>query len=72
LGIKRNAYELFWGILIFLPGESKSLKKRLVDLSFSTGTVKEKGRGEEKFRVFKTGNCPFFFYSIIRHDLIDF
>jgi hypothetical protein len=43
LKIKKNAHELLWGILIFLPGEFKSLKKGLVNFSLSTGIIKEKG-----------------------------
>jgi hypothetical protein len=51
LGIKGNAHELLWDISAFLLGESKSLKKELVDLSLTAGTVKEIDRGEGEFRT---------------------
>jgi hypothetical protein len=68
LEIKENAYELSRGISAFLPKESKSLRKKLINLSPPTGTVKEKGRGEKKFRAFRTGNCPFFSVFFIEKD----
>jgi hypothetical protein len=58
LRTKRNAHELFWDISAFLPGESKSLRKELMDPSPPTETVKEKGRGEGKFRASGAGSCP--------------
>jgi hypothetical protein len=52
LGIEKNAHELFWGILIFLLGESKSLRKGLIDSFFIVGSIKKEDRGEGEFRVF--------------------
>jgi hypothetical protein len=51
LRIKKNAYELLWGILTLLLKEFKSLRKGLVDPSFPTRVVKEENRGEGKFRA---------------------
>jgi hypothetical protein len=51
LGIKGNAHELFWGILTFLLGEFKSLKKELVNFSFLTGAIKKTNRGEREFKI---------------------
>jgi hypothetical protein len=51
LRIKRNVYELSWGISAFLLREFKSLKKGLVDLSLSTRVMKEADRGEKEFRA---------------------
>jgi hypothetical protein len=41
LGIKGNAHELPYGILAFLLGEFKSLRKGSVDLSFIIRLIKE-------------------------------
>jgi hypothetical protein len=59
LGIKEDTYELPYGILAFLLGEFKSLKKGSVNPFLPTGLVKEKDRGERKFKVFKTESCLF-------------
>jgi hypothetical protein len=72
LKIKENVYELFRGTSIFLPGESKSLKKGSVDLSLPIRIVKEKGRGEKEFRAFRIRNCPFFFIKKDSNSIILF
>jgi hypothetical protein len=51
LKIKEDAYELSCDTSALLLKKSKSLRKRLVDLSFSTGAIKETDRGEKEFRA---------------------
>jgi hypothetical protein len=51
LGIKENAYELFYNTLAFLSGKFKSLRKRSINLSFSTEVIKKINRGEREFKA---------------------
>jgi hypothetical protein len=57
LRIKKNAHELPWGTLAFLLGEFKSLRKGLINPSLLVRAIKEKDRGERKFKAFRIKNC---------------